>query len=138
MDSLCLQGLQQNAETNCCCCGLAPGRDAMSALHCTEDSIVQTHAGCLCSGGEETCRARYARVNLSYCFVLFHNVIDCCCCSNLRLFYEPTERCAPSSLLLVSRPEPAPAGCRLTTERRAAHRLRAGCEATSLYCCVTI
>ena len=33
--------------------------------------------------------------------------------------YVSTERCPPSALLLVSRPEPAPADCSLATERRA-------------------
>ena len=33
--------------------------------------------------------------------------------------YAPTDWCAPSALLLVSRSEPAPADCGLATERRA-------------------
>jgi len=85
---------------------------------------------------------RVRRVNLSWYFV-FHNVTDCCCCcccccccTSIVYEYVSTERCAPSALPLVSRPEPAPAGCSLATERRAARRLRVGCEATSLYSCV--
>ena len=41
-----------NAETNCCCCGLAPRRDALGALHCAWDPSVRVHAECLWSGGE--------------------------------------------------------------------------------------
>ena len=52
--------------------------------------------------------------------------------------YVFTEGCAPSALLLVSRPEPALADCSLATERRAARQPRVGREATSLYSCVTI
>ena len=44
----------------------------------------------------------------------------------------------PSVLLLVSRPEPAPADCSLVTEGRTARRPRVGREVTSLYSCVTI
>ena len=51
--------------------------------------------------------------------------------------YVPTQRCPPSALLLVSRPEPAPSDCSLATDRRATRRLRVGCDATWLYnCCV--
>ena len=81
---------------------------------------------------------RVRRVNLSWYFV-FHNVTDCCCCcccTSIVYEYVSLERCAPSALPLVSWPEPAPAGCSLTTERRAARRLRVGCKATSLYSCV--
>ena len=46
--------------------------------------------------------------------------------------YVSTERGAPSALLSVSRPEPAPADCGLATKRRATHRPRVGREATSL------
>ena len=65
----------------------------------------------LWSGDGETCR-----VNLSWYFVL-HNVIDCCCCCCCAAAaaviheYVATERCAPSALLLVSSPKPAPADC---------------------------
>ena len=52
--------------------------------------------------------------------------------------YISTERCAPSSLVLISKPELAPADCSLASERRAARRLRVGRDATSRYSCVTI
>ena len=45
--------------------------------------------------------------------------------------YVSTEKCAPSALLSISRPEPAPADCTLATERRVAHRPRVGRKATS-------
>ena len=47
--------------------------------------------------------------------------------------YVSTERCTPSGRPLVSRPEPAPGGCSLAAERRAARRPRVGREAMSLY-----
>ena len=96
-------------------------------------------------GGEETRRAECAtKVNLSCYFTpgtsVCRNVTDCCscfCCSLPGYEFVPTERCAPSAHLLVSRPEPAPANCcSLATERRTARRL--GREATSLYSCVAI
>ena len=53
--------------------------------------------------------------------------------------YVSTERCTPSALLLfVFGPEPTPADCSLATEKRAAHRLRVGCEAATPFSCVTI
>ena len=55
-----------------------------------------------------------------------------------RVVYVSAERCAPSALLLVSRPEPAPADSSLAMERRAARRPCVGREATSLYSCATI
>ena len=42
--------------------------------------------------------------------------------------YVSTERCVPSALLLISRPEPAPADCSLATERRAARRPASGAK----------
>ena len=75
-------------------------------------------------------------------FVLLHNVTHCCCCAAAAVVYEyvSTERCAPSALLLVSRPKPAPADfcCGLATERCAARGPSVGREATTLYSCVTI
>ena len=52
------------------------------------------------------------------------------CCS-LRYEYVSTERHAPSALLLVFRPEPAPAGGSLAAERRADRRLRVRRDTTS-------
>ena len=48
-----------NAESNCCCCGLTPRRDAPSALQCAKNPSVRAHADYLWSGGEETCGVRY-------------------------------------------------------------------------------
>ena len=52
--------------------------------------------------------------------------------------YVPAERCTPSALLFVSRPETSAADCSLATERCAARRLHVGRDATSLSSCVTI
>ena len=75
------------------------------------------------------------KVNLPWYFV-FHNVTTAA--ATVVYEYVSAERCALSELLLVARPEPARANCSLATEKRAAHRLRVGWEATSLFSCVTI
>ena len=97
-------------------CGLAPRRDALGALHCAEDPSVRAKAHCLWSGGEETCRVRQSQPGLVF-WVPFCDLLLLL----LKLYsYVSTERCGPSGLLLVSRPEPAPGDCSLVTERCAA------------------
>ena len=43
------------AETNCCCYGLAPRRDALGSMHCAQDLSVRANADCVWAGGEQTC-----------------------------------------------------------------------------------
>ena len=76
-------------------------------------------------------RVECARVNL---YSLFVSVLTA-----VFVVYEyvSRERYAPSALRLVFRPEPAPADCTLSPERRAARRSRVGRAATELYSCVT-
>ena len=51
---------QANAETNGCCCGLAPQRDTLGALalRVGPKVSVRAKADLLWSGGEEACRVR--------------------------------------------------------------------------------
>ena len=90
----------------------------VAAKRCSERAIIEsTRVGVL----------RVSLCDLTAASVPYSSVVYEC---------VPTERCSPSALLLASRPEPAPADCNLTTERRAARRPRVGREATSLYSCV--
>ena len=69
-----------------------------------------------------------ARVILSWYFlpVFSHGDLAAATAVLVRVYeYVSTERWAPSALLLISRPEPAPADCGLATERRADRASRA-------------
>ena len=90
-------------------------------------------------------RIECARVDLSWCLV-FHNVTAAtasavaaaAAAAAVRVLeYVSTERSAQSTLLLVSRPKPAPADCSLVTERCAARRLPADRASGSRQRCYT-
>ena len=125
-----------NAETNCCCCGLAPRIDAPSALHCALGPGVRAHCLPLVWRRRDVPSVLESTSPGILCFL--QNVTDCWLLLYVVYEYVSTEKYAPSALLLVSRPEPGPADCSLATERRAACRLRVGREATSICSYVTI
>ena len=141
--SSCLRG---NIGFNCASRDSSKGRDQLLLLlvwrreetrrvRCTARRTQASEPTLNAFGLAPKRRAECARVSLSWYFVpVFHNVTDCFYCSLRKRIHGEG---APSALLLVSRPEPAPVDCSLATERRAVRRPRVGREATSLYSCVT-
>ena len=124
----------EQAETTCCCCGLAPRRDALR--RCTACRAQALEPTLTASGLAAKRRAECFRVNLSFTIYTY--------CGTMRLTaaavvyeYVSSERYSPSAPLLISRPEPAPADCSLATERRATRRRCGGRDATSLSSCVS-
>ena len=117
---------------------LAPRRDAPSARNCVQDPSVGTHTDCL----------RRVRYSESTCLrILYFTMrLTAAAAAAAAAAYESTSTYPPrkvraecASFGLYSTPEPVPPDCSLTTEKRAARRLRPGCEATSSYsCCVII
>ena len=118
--------IRANAEANCCCWVLAPRRDALT--RCTTRTIKASEPTLTTCGLVAKWFVGSARFSLSWYAVSWHSSATACGCCSLRA--RAPERCALNTLPLVSRPEPAPADCSLATGRRAAHRLRVGCNAT--------
>ena len=104
-----------NSETKCCCCGLTPRRDAPSA--CT-GRRTQAPDPTLTASGLATKRCASQSVLVFLYFDTTKHPSPARSLSDAAVVDEAVSMkgCAPSALLSVSTPEPAPADCCLTTE----------------------
>ena len=115
-DLLCVQKFDQTPRPTAVL--VVWRREDTRWVRCTARRTQVSELRLTVSGLAAKRRGECARVNLSiFC------VSQCDCLlllySSVVYEYVSTERRVPSALLLVSRPEPAPADCSLATERRA-------------------
>ena len=101
-DLLCVCGdSRASAETDCCCCGLGPRRNALGALHARKTQASEPTPAAFGLAAKRRAECATIRVNLFWYFVV-HHLTDycCCCCTSLRgrIHGEVRAECAPLGL----------------------------------------